>query len=476
MFVVIQFPVVDGRGFAGQSGAVGPDWQAPSISNFLAGRDFVRGFGRLAYRRRETSAEWIDENVFAYARRAVRLPVLQRRHFSGDGAEWMVSCRFRRLFGDGEATWRLEIGFDVTPSYGSTLDADAVVRRLLALPAVVPGIDEPVVLVRLGPYVARRYAQGSTRHGAQPPIALVAAGEPVVVVDLTDWGLRAPDESIDAGPGADQYGKVSLATTRTPFGAIETWYLDGLGRDAGRNVRLAILRQHAQEETLDRVLRLAATGAVEYVPQTPPGDRFERFVNDAVRIVNRDNYRGVDCARLRVALDEATSTKRPAVEARRRDRLDGMRRQVRAKAEQFLAEREARRPTFNVSGKVVHVGDQIFSGQFYGPVAGTVYAEKMENSFNAFAATKPDDDLRQRIAELHEQIADLVGRLAKDTPEEADEVADTLTSFTEEAAKPKPNKVSLRALGNGLVEVAKKVAELATPVATAVGAVLKIFS
>lgn len=474
MFVVIQFPVIDCRGFAGQSGAVGPDWQAPSISTFLASRDFVRGFGRLAYRRRETSAAWIDENVFAYARRAVRLPVLQRRHFASDGAQWMVSCRFRRLFGDGEATWRLEIGFEVTSS--SELDAAEVVRGLLTLPAVVPGVDEPKPLVRLGPYVARRYAQGSTRHGTEPPAALVAAGEPVVVVDLTDWGLRPPDESIDAGPCAGRYGKVSLAATRTPFGAIETWYLDGLGRDAGRNVRLAILRQHAQEETLDRVLRLAATGAFEYVPQSPAGNRFDSFVNEAVRIVNRDNYRGVDCARLRAALDEATSTKRHTVEARRRDRLAGMRRQVRLRAEQFLAEREARRPTFTVSGKVVHVGDQIFSGQFYGPVAGTVYAEKMENSFNAFAATKPDDDLRQRIAELHEQVADLVGRLAKDTPEEADEVADTLTSFTEEAAKPKPNKVSLRALGNGLVDVAKKVAELATPVATAVGAVLKIFS
>ena len=132
-------------------------------------------------------------------------------------------------------------------------------------------------------------------------------------------------------------------------------------------------------------------------------------------------------------------------------------------------------PTFNVSGRVVYVGDQIFSGQFYGPVAGTVYAEKMQNSFNSFASRQPDEDLRSRVAELHEQVADLVGRLKEVSPDEANEVADTLASFTDEVGKDTPNKITLRALGNGLVDVAKKVAELATPIATAVSAVLKVF-
>ena len=61
------------------------------------------------------------------------------------------------------------------------------------------------------------------------------------------------------------------------------------------------------------------------------------------------------------------------------------------------------------------------------------------------------------------------------SPEEAEEVADTLASFTDEAGKGKPNKVTLRSLGNGIVEVAKTVAEVATPIATAVTAVLKVF-
>jgi hypothetical protein len=481
MFVVIQFPVVDGRAFGSRSGVVDrPDWGAPQISPLVAHRDFVRGFGRLAYRRQETSAAWVDEDFFAYARRALKFPTLQRRHFAGeDRSRWIVSCRFRRLFCDGEATARLEVGFAVDEATGrGRISSDAVVRQLLGLPGVVPGAwpgDQAKDLVLLGPYVARRYAQASTRHGSDVAAGVVTAGDPIVVVDAASWESKAPRGAVDASQVLPRRQHLHLATTRTPHGNIETWYLTDAHRDTGRNVRLAILRQHAQEETLDRILRWVATGAIAYTPLSADGDHLEHYINDATKVVNRETYRGVDCGALRDALDAATSTRRHAIEVRRRERLEGMRRQVREKAERFLAEREARRPTFNVSGKVVHVGDQNFSGNFYGPVAGTVYAEKMEGSFNSFAARQPDDDLRDRVAELHELVAHLVGRLQATSPEEAEEVADTLASFTDEAGKEKPNKVTLRSLGNGIVEVAKTVAEVATPIATAVTAVLKVF-
>ena len=120
------------------------------------------------------------------------------------------------------------------------------------------------------------------------------------------------------------------------------------------------------------------------------------------------------------------------------------------------------------------MGDQIFSGQFYGPVAGTVYTEKMQNSFNSFASRQPDEDLRSRVAELHEQVADLVGRLKESRPTKPMK-SRTCWSPTDEVGKDAANKVTLRALGNGLVDVATKVAELATPIAAAVTAVLKVF-
>ncbi|HJQ43365.1 MAG TPA: hypothetical protein VJ831_09790 [Jatrophihabitantaceae bacterium] len=479
MFVVVQFPIADGRAFTNDSGKVlRPDWLAPEISPMLARRDFVRGFGRQAYRRQETSAAWIDEDLFVYAKRAVQLPTLARRHFADPtGSRWMVSCRFRRLFCDAVATARVEVGFAVSIDPDSTVRAEDVLRSLLELPAFVPGEMQPAQpkqLITVGPYLARRFARATTKHHVEPALRLVEAGAPLAVVESLSWESATPAQAVAAPDAVPHGGKVWAAATGTAFGHVETWYLGDLARSVARDARLTVLRRHAQEEVLDRVLRWATTGAIAYTPQSAEGDRFEEYVNNATKIVNRDTDRGIDQAPLREALEAATASKRPGVEARRRERLEGMRRQVRLKAERFLADREARKPIFNVTG-TVHVGDTNFSGTFYGPVAGTVYAEKMENSFNNLVSQQPDEAIRTALAELHTQVADLVGRLKDASPDDAAEVADTLTSLTDEAAKAKPNKITLRSLGLGIVEAAKKVAEVAGPIAAAVGTVLKVF-
>ncbi|MGD1173164.1 hypothetical protein ACKUVQ_07765 [Mycobacterium seoulense] len=484
MFVVVQFPITDGRIFANQSGRTDrPDWLTPKIPQLLAHRDFVRGFGRLANRREEATPAWIDEAFFAYANRAVKFPELRQHRTDGDGGKWSVHCSFRRLLSDGEAVVRLEIGFHVTTAgwlEGSTL-AEPIVSELLGLPAVVPG-DVPEKastkdLILIGPSIARRYAQATTRHGYAPAATLVAAGEPIVVVMLDHYDPLPPlDEAIPAfGTETERHDPLCLAATRTSHGAIETWYLTGPYGQQGRPLRLALLRQHAQEEALDRMLRWITIGAVNYEPQSPEGDRLEAYINDATNVVNRDSYGGVVYGPLRQALDKATSTERRSVLARRRKRLDGMRRQVRLKAERFLSERDARKPTMTIYGGVTMGDSPVFSGVFHGPVAGTVNAGVMQDSFNNFTAQQPNEELKAAVGELYKQVGELVGRLQEESPDEAADVTATLKDLTTQATKDQPNKVTLRRLGGNIVETAKKVAEFAAPVASAVLAVLKLF-
>jgi len=477
MFVVVQFPIADGRAFASDTGQISrPDWLAPTITPFVAQRDFVRGFGRQAHRRLETSAAWTDEDFFVYGRHALRFPTLARRHFlDADGRRWRVSCRFRRLFGDGVALIRYEVGFEVRSYVREDLISTPALRSLLALPVHVPGemaTDRTAPLISAGPYLSRRYARGTTRHGSEPAFRLVQAGAPLVVAEV--WESLKPDGAVEAAHALKRPGRLSVAVTRTPVGNVETWYLHDVARDVARNARLVVVHRHAQEEVLDRVLRWATTGTLSYVPRSAAGDRLEEYVNKATSIVNRDAERGVELGPLRAALNEATTTQRSGVLVRRRERLDGMRRQIRAKAEQFLEDRDATSPVFNVNWRV-HMGDvNRFEGAFYGPVAGTVHAGKMENSFNALVSKQPDESIRSAMAELHTQVADLIARMDQSAPDEATEVADAVAAFTDEAAKDKPNKITLRALGQGIISAAKSVAEVATPVATAVGAVLKI--
>jgi hypothetical protein len=233
------------------------------------------------------------------------------------------------------------------------------------------------------------------------------------------------------------------------------------------------LHLHSEEESLDQVLSWTESGALNYVPETDAGDRLDAYINRATRFVNRESVYGLQTAALRDAVDLATSVERASIPINRRQRLDGMRDQIRRKAERFMAQREAQRP---VIGEI-HVGDTVtFSGgNFYGPVAGTVHAQTMQDSFNAFTATQPSSELREQIEALHKEVAVLVGELNAKAPTDATDVTGALANFTAEAAKKEPNGLTLRTLGQGLVSAAKGVASVAVPIATAVAGVLKVF-
>ena len=482
MLVVIQFPIADGRRFApAQSTVVArPNWMSPKVS---PGADFMRGFGQMVARFRSADPAWTDDDFFVLARHSLRLPTLISRKVSAaDGlSSWRVACAFRRFFHDGCTTARYEVGFSVEPAPDSSaLDAESVVRAVLAIPArvhsvgAVPTEDKPLLIQ--GPRLAMLYARASTRSTATSPAPLVAAGAPMIAVQADGAGeVNFPDRAVDASIAAGGRIDVKYSLTPTSFGRVATWYLGPqVGGDPQplRNLRLCLLRLHSEEEVLDQILSWAEAAQLDFGAETEAQDRLERYINRVTQLLNRNTAFGVQTSGLRDAMDAAAAVERASVPIRRRQRLDGMREQIQLKAERFIAQREALRPTGGI-----HVGDNVtFSGgNFYGPVAGTVHAQSMQNSFNAFAETKPSSDLRDQIAALHQEVAVLVAELDKSSPDAATDVTSTLTQFTDEAAKKEPNKSTLKRLGEGLIAVSKGVQQVAVPIATAVGVVLKIF-
>ena len=75
MLMVWQQPITDAR-LLGADGArlAAPDWPSPQVM-----RDFVRGFGPVARRRRGGHVEFPDESVYASAARALRFDPLACR-------------------------------------------------------------------------------------------------------------------------------------------------------------------------------------------------------------------------------------------------------------------------------------------------------------------------------------------------------------------------------------------------------------
>ena len=164
------------------------------------------------------------------------------------------------------------------------------------------------------------------------------------------------------------------------------------------------------------------------------------------------------------------------VTAQRRAAFDGMRLQVRRKAELFIARRDAVRPQITVEGDYVEEKIHVEARDIKGAQIGRDNIQAITDSFNEFASAHgKEDDLAAQMKILSESVAALVTELQPQDPDAATEVTDTFQSFAEESVKEAPRAGTLRVLGKALIDASKKVAKAALPIAGAVAAVMQIF-
>lgn len=487
MFVIVQFPIADARRFvdAPLSYLQRPSWKAPQAGVVS---EYVWGFGRVMYRTAEVDPAWSDEACYVLAARSVRLPDLVRRKVAlrSGGTPAVITCSFRRLFHDGTCVARVEVGFNVRSAVAAagSLDAEAVVDYLLALPSIVPEtgrVTRPRQLALQGPHLAGRYRDASTPRPFLGGRVLVAAGNPVVLVDDSDRRrVTLPKKLEDAS--AATAGRIPLGFALTRFGraGIPTWYLgpnSWADTDMRRKLRICLLRLHAEEEVLDRVISWVDGGSLAYVPGSDAADRLDAYINRATQLLERRLNYGLPSSAIRDAYDAVTEVNRRDVSAQRRAAFDGMRLQVRRKAELFITRRDAVRPLITVEGDYVNEKIKIDAQNIEGSqIGGSGNIQTISDSFNEFASAHgKEDNLLSQMKIISENVAALVAELQAQDPDAAKEVTETFQSFAEESAKKAPKTGTLRVLGHALIDAGKKVAKVAAPMAAAVAAVMQIF-
>ena len=432
---------------------------------------------------------WSDEVCYVLAASAVRLPRLVRRQvrLPPGATPAIVTCRFRRLFHDGTCVARVQLGFQVRPSATGkeSLDAEAVVGYLLAMPSVVPETNKATRTRQLafqGPRLAGRYRDASTPRSLRGIATLVAAGNPVVLVDNTnDARIVLPRELEDASAATS--GRITLGFALTRFGGtgVPTWYLGpnagaNADRDMRRKLRICLLRLHAEEEVLDRVVSWIDGGSLIYAAGSDAADRLDQYIDRATQLLERKLSYGLPSSAIREAYDAVTKVNRRDVTAQRRAAFDGMRLQIRRKAELFIARRDAVRPQITVEGDYVEEKIHVEARDIKGAQIGHDNIQAITDSFNEFASAHgQEDDLAAQMKILSESVVALVGELQLQDPDSATEVTETFQSFAEESAKEAPRAGTLRVLGKALVNASKKVAKVALPIAGAVAAVMQIF-
>jgi hypothetical protein len=488
MFVVVQFPIADARRFVQvpQTYLLRPSWKVPQVGVVS---EYVWGFGRLVHRTAEVDPAWSDEAFYVLAASAVRLPELVQRQvqLASRATPASITCRFRRLFHDGVCVARVEVGFHVRLSPPATrpLDAEAAVGHLLALPSTVTETGRPTrnhQLAFQGPRLAARYRDASTPRSLRGIPALVAAGNPVVLVDNTDdVSVNLPDRLEDASAATS--GRIRLGFALTQFGGagIPTWYLGpnaeaNADSDMRRKLRICLLRLHAEEEALDRIVSWVDGGSLAYVAGSDAAERLDAYINRATQLLERQLNFGLPSSALRDAYDAVTKVNRHDVSAQRRAAFDGMRLQIRRKAELFIARRDAVRTEITIKGDYVNEKINVHAHDIKGSQIGSHNIQTIIDSLNEFAAAHgKEDSLLDQMKIISESVATLVTELQGKEPNAAKEVTETFQSFAEESAKGAPKAGTLRVLGRALVEAGRKVADVAAPLAGAVAAVMQIF-
>jgi hypothetical protein len=329
MLVLVQFSLADARPFvpADTGRIVEPTWPLPN----LAKRPFVRGFGQARKRPAGAVPMWAGEGAYCDGSQVIRFcdPIPRRLDCGKDHSSLRICKVHRRLYADGRAVVRIEIGFgiqcspeqqgvksDVIGQLLSTLLAGSVRRR---------SIPTPFALADAGPQLAKAYLRATTSYRtlraaghdswwvtSLAPAIFVSYSEEEV--DQLPGGATVVEAFAPSTPASVQVDDVPAANGRSPM--LAAWSLRSAGgredvpiwfigsrrrvtadaRDAARRTRIHLMRLHAEADTLKVMLghiagrRLVLARSQQDVDAS---SRLQWYLKDATALVMRKRREGL---------------------------------------------------------------------------------------------------------------------------------------------------------------------------------------
>jgi hypothetical protein len=299
LLIISQIPVADARRFVPSATHM---LRAPSWPNARERREFVRGFGEVKPRLRGGLGPWVGEEVFCDARRAMRFP-------RGEGF-WRLSAggypaerfrwAYRRFHSDGYGVSRVEYGLYDRPrvwpgARGLTALAEACMSESLE----VRGVDrvwQRRSLLGAGEMLASALLRSSTEivAGFDPDVRWLMPGRSLTLIVYECLvGDHTPGRGV---PALRAYG-IDLSYKLVEHGGCYggVWFLTsatGVDSTIVRDLRIHLLRLHAERECLKHILRAIANGVIEIVRGDPATEDLQRYLNEAFTRIFKPSYRG----------------------------------------------------------------------------------------------------------------------------------------------------------------------------------------
>lgn len=477
MFVVLQHPFADLRGFVGVGSArlSRPTW--PIVN---AQADFVRSAGLVRTRPRGGVKEWAGEEIFCEAAAALRFAnFLGRTELGSDVLKAQPRRTIRRFQSEGTVA-RLEVGLRLAvTAYDHSHSGNDVLRLLrdcAQLPIRVPRIQPlPMPLVQAGSVLARHFLLATTKRKLNPAVApqpwWFSSGSPAILVESDpSRPLELPPHSRRVLEPAATGAAVAHCWLQFAAQRCSAWFVEAhtTDDDTIRRLRIHLLRLHAERECLRQVLSRVNDGSLDLAGDTARSDAVQQYLNDTLQVIERPKRFGQQQGQL---LDAAREALGVAFEGQNAS-FQKMRRQIAVKVDGYI--RRAQRTTAVTN---VILGDQMNTSIQLGNVTVTggdfnlVTAKSIQGSFNKAANADVSAELKEKLQALTVEVA----KLAKELPaEEAEKAARDLEALTDEVTSKNPRKKWYELSAEGLIDAAKAVGEIAAPVVTAVKAVLAL--
>lgn len=487
MLVGAQFPLADLRRFYDPPGTCGrPTWPDPSD---VYPSHFVRSMGGITRRPLGGVEGWVGENRICKAVRGIRYQFgLPAFHLQSGRVDVPVRGKFRRLFADGLALVKVELGLTAEPMSRRVVGKAAIREFLDYLPGLPlslhgdPSGKISVTLSRLPNVLPKLYAQLTSTYppSKHQPIRVLAARPLFFAERNSRFNAVMPDELKPVWLPANLH--VSLYHGRLQHnGHKHEWWV--LQRQAAsdpkavRLLRIYLLRLHAEQQVLRVVLDQLASGKLPLPDSEAPRAMLARYLRLAVKHIRRST---VSLTNVSEQIAEVARGVEDAIEPGRRDALltlaDNLRvsRQLRSSLEDEILlwsqDVEPRRLIVNYtkdeSVKVNVVGDK-------NVVALVAHSQKVIQDALGEATKSGPDDVKEKLTEL----SNLMLRFTKEAPPEVVEQASRdFSDLAKEATTLKPRKRFLDVTAEGLLEAAKTCAALTGPITQAVKGLLALFA
>jgi hypothetical protein len=289
MLFTIQFPFADCRRFLdSETGIIRrPSWPAP-----ISG-EFVRCFGGVRERTLGGLKFW-GEDIICDIDGALRFLSLPS-FLTENGRAIPIEAAFRRLYSDGLAVGKFEIGLATVGRRCKfdRVDAKGLLSHFLNLNvdvASVPHRNSTSRLAEASAPLLNAYLRGTTRCTQSNSSELrwtVAAGAPVLFLHLREHEAFALPFFTYRGPPLREPG-ITLECCLVPYLGknLRMWVLTvGPGADLGiaRSLRLSLMRLHAEHECIRLVCRNVISKKLHVSNGTSSSEDLQHYLNSATK-------------------------------------------------------------------------------------------------------------------------------------------------------------------------------------------------